>query len=282
MATVADVGAGTVTPALFGEVARATNLLVLDDVDTRLIGRLAAAADFRQRVEIFASFSFSYNHDDQPVPSAPSILKTAFVPDLFLGGKGVAWRIGVFAVGGELGARLPLSASALPQAISGWIDVLGSASLWSAERTSLRAHLSIGYYVDNSQKQLDVNSLTASDVEVLMFEHGTGTDRIRGALGLEGAFQAPGSRTVWPFLEYHLEVEKHAPNDRLLSQAVTGDSQQWATFGLKTGIGTRLTIEAGVDVAIVSSGPAFAPPLPGFDFWVGLTLPVQMSRDGQR
>ena len=117
MSTVDGVGAGVVRLAVFGELARLTNLLVLNDVDTRVITRLAAAADFGRRAELFASLSFSYNRDEQPVPGGPSILKTAFVPDLSLGAKGVAWRNDIFAFGGELGARVPLSASALPEAI---------------------------------------------------------------------------------------------------------------------------------------------------------------------
>jgi hypothetical protein len=76
MATVGDVGSGTVRPAFFGEVARSTNLLVLNDVDTRVITRLAAAADVGRRAETFASFSFSYNRDEQAIPAAASILKT--------------------------------------------------------------------------------------------------------------------------------------------------------------------------------------------------------------
>jgi hypothetical protein len=282
MATVGDIGSGTVRPAAFAELARSTNLLVLKDVDTRVITRLAAAADFARRAELFASLSFSYNRDEQPVPAAPSIVKTAFVPDLFLGAKGVAWRDDIFAIGAELGARLPLSASALPDAISGWIDVLGSACLWSAERSSLRAHLSIGYYFDNSQKQLHVNDLTESDIEVLMFEHGTGTDRVRGALGLEGAFQARRSPAFKPFAEYHFERERHTPSDVLLSEASVSGNQQWVTVGLKSRIGPRLTIEAGVDVAIVASGIAYAPPLPPFDLWGGLTVPFQMWPGGER
>jgi hypothetical protein len=282
MATVGDVGSGTVRPAFFGEVARSTNLLVLNDVDTRVITRLAGAADFGRRAELFASMSFSYNRDEQPVPVGPSILKTAFVPDLSLGAKGVAWRNDIFAFGGELGARVPLSASALPEAISSWIDVLGSVRLWSAQRSSVRAHLSIGYYFDNSQKQLHVNNLTASDVEVLMFEHATGTDRVRGTLGLEGAFRALRSPAFWPFVEYHLELERHTPNDRLLSEAFVGDTQQWVTVGLKAAIGPRLTIETGIDVAIVASGIAYAPPSPPFDLWVGLTVPFQMWPGGER
>ncbi|HEY4183633.1 MAG TPA: hypothetical protein VGP07_01130 [Polyangia bacterium] len=282
MATVADVGSGTVRPAFFGEVARSTNLLVLNDVDTRVITRLAAAADFARRAEVFASFSFSYNRDEQPIPDAPTILKTALVPDLSLGAKGVAWRNDIFVVGGELGARVPMSASALPEAISSWVDVLGSAYLWSGQRSSVRAHLSIGYYFDNSQKQLDVNNLTESDIEVLTFEHATGTDRFRIALGLEGACQGQRSPLVRPFVEYHFERERHTPNDRLLSEAFEGDNQQWLTLGLKAGIGPHLTIEAGVDVATVAAGIAFTPPLPPFDLWAGLTVPFQISGRGQR
>jgi hypothetical protein len=282
MATLDGVGAKEIRLAAFGEFARSTNLLVLNDVDTRVITRLAAAVDFFRRVQLFASFSFSHNRDEQPVPGAPSILKTAFVPDLSLGAKGVAWRNDIFAVGGELGARVPLSASALPEAISSWIDVLGSACLWSAQRSSLRAHLSIGYYFDNSQKQLDVHNLTESDIEVFMFEHGAGTDRVRGALGLEGVFHGPKSPSLRPFVEYHLEIATGAPNDRLRIQPFAADHQQWVTLGLKAGIGLRLTIEAGVDVAIQSSGISFGPPLLPFDMWVGVTVPFQTSRSGER
>ena len=127
-----------------------------------------------------------------------------------------------------------------------------------------------------------MNNLTESDIEVLMFEHATGTDRVRGALGLEGAFRALRSPALWPFVEYHFELERHTPNDRLLSEAFVGDTQQWVTVGLKAGIGPRLTIEAGVDVSIVSSGIAYAPPLPPFDLWAGLTVPFQMWPSGER
>jgi hypothetical protein len=280
MSTVGDVDSGTVRLALFGEFTRSTNLLVLNDVDTRFITRLAAAADFGRRVELFASLSFSYNRDEQPVPGAPSILRTAFVPDLFLGAKAVAWRSDIFAIGGELGARVPLSGSALPEATSGWLDVLGSARLWSARRSSLRAHVSIGYYFDNREKQLDMTRLSESDILLFMFEHAAGTDRIRGALGLEGAFQGQTSPRFRPFVEYHHEVAQGAPNVLLLTEPKAADHQQWVTLGVKVGIGPRITIVAGADVAIQSSAIALGPPLPPFDLWAGVAVPLQTSRSG--
>ena len=60
------------------------------------------------------------------------------------------------------------------------------------------------------------------------------------------------------------------------------DYQHWLTVGLKAGLGPRVTIEAGVDVAIRSSGIAFGPPLPPFDLWAGVTVPFQTSRGGGR
>jgi len=275
MSTVDGVGAEAIRLAAFGELTRSTNLLVLDDVDTRVITRLAAAADIGRRAELFASLSLSYNRDEQPVPDAPAIVQSAFVRDLFLGAKAVAWRNDVLAIGGELGARVPLSGSALPEATSGWLDALGTAKLWSAQRSSLRAHLSIGYYLDNSQKQLDVNNLSEAGIVVFMFEHAAGTDRIRGALGLEAAL--PRARA---FVEYHHEVARGAPNDHLLTEPVAADHQQWLTAGLKVGVGPRVVIEAGVDVAIQSPGLAFGPPLPPFDLWAGVAVPFQLSRSG--
>jgi hypothetical protein len=280
MPTVGDVRSGTVRLALLGEFMRSTNLLVVNDVDTRLITRLAAAADLGRRAEVFASLSASYNRDEQPVPEAPGILKTAFVPVLFLGAKAVAWRNDVFAIGGELGGRVPLSGSAMPEAISGWLDLLGSARLWAAQRSSLRAHFSIGYYIDNGQKQLDVTRLSESDIELFMFEHAAGTDRIRGALGLEGAFQGQTSPRFGPFVEYHHEVAEGAPNVLLLTEPKAADHQQWVTLGLKVGICPRVTIVAGVDVAIQSSAIALGPPLPPFDLWAGVAVPFQTSRSG--
>jgi hypothetical protein len=282
MSTVDDVGSGAVRLALLGELTRSTNLLVLNDVDTRVITRLAAAANVFRRAQLFASLSFSYNRDEQPIPDAPSFRQTAFVPDLSLGAKAVAWRNDIFAIGGELGARVPLSGSALPEAISGWLDLLGSARLWSARRSSLRAHLSVGYYFDNAQKQFDLNNPSGSDIELFMFEHAAGTDRIRGALGLEGAFQTQASPRFRPFVEYLQEIATGAPNDRLLTGGLLIADQQWVTVGLKVGVGPRVTIEAGVDVAILSSGTAYGPPLPPFDLWAGVAVPFQTWRSGDR
>jgi len=282
MATLDGVGAKEIRLAAFGEFARSTNLLVLNDVDTRVITRLAAAVDVFGRAQLFASLSFSYNRDEQPVPGAPSILKTAFVPELSLGAKGVAWRNDIFAVGGELGARVPLSGSALPEAISSWIDVLGSAKVWSGQRSSLCVHGSIGYYFDNAQKQLNLNNPSESDIEVFMFEHAAGSDRIRYALGLQGVLQGQESLRFGPLIEYHYEVAEGAPHDRLLTEALLRNSQHWVTLGLKAGIGPRVTIEAGVDVAIHSAGIAFEPPLPPFDLWAGVTVPFQTARSGKR
>lgn len=282
MSTVDGVGAPVIRLAAFGELTRSTNLLVLNDVDTRLITRLAAAADIFRRAQLFASLSFSYNRDQQPIPNAPSILQTAFVPDLSFGAKAVAWRNDIFAIGAELGARVPLSGSAVPAAISGWGDVLGSARLWSGQRASLRAHVSIGCYFDNGQKQLDVNNPSESDIELFMFEHAAGTDRVRAVLGLEGAFQGQRSTRFSAFVELHQEIAEGAPNDRLLTQPILNDTQQWVTLGLKAGIGPRVTIEAGVDVTIQSSGIAFEPPLPPFGLWAGLTVPFQTARSEGR
>jgi hypothetical protein len=58
--------------------------------------------------------------------------------------------------------------------------------------------------------------------------------------------------------------------------------EQWVTLGLKVGIGPRVTIEAGLDLAIESPGIAFGPPLPPFDLWAGATLPFQTSRSDDR
>jgi hypothetical protein len=282
MSTVDGVGSPSIRFAAFGELARSTNLLVLDDTDTRVITRLGAAADVFQRAQLFASLSFSYNRDEQPVPGAPDILQTAFVPDLSLGAKAVAWRNDIFAFGGELGARVPLSGSGLPEAISGWVDVLGSVRVWSGGRSSLRVHGSVGYYFDNAQKQLDANNPTESDIEVFMFAHAAGTDRIRYALALEGALEALASLRFSPFVEYHREVAESSPNDRLLTEPLLRSYRQWVTLGLKAGIGPRVTIEAGVDLAIQSAGIAFEPPLPPFDLWAGVTVPLQASQTQAR
>lgn len=282
MSTLDGVGAPAIRLAAFGELTRSTNLLVLNDVDTRVITRLAGAADVLRRAQLFASLAFSYNRDQQPIPGAPSILQTAFVPDLSLGAKVVAWRNDVFAVGGELGARVPLSGSALPEAISGWVDLLGSARLWSGQRASLRAHVSIGYYFDNGQKQLDVNNPTESDIELFMFEHAAGSDRIREVLGLEGAFQGQKTPRLRAFVELHQEIAEGAPDDRLLTEPMLRDNQQWVTLGLNVGVSSRVTIEAGVDVAIQSSGIAFEPPLPSFGLWAGATVQLETARGGER
>lgn len=286
MSTVDGVGAPAIRLAAFGELTRSTNLLVLNDVDTRLITRLAVAADILRRAQLFASLSFSYNRDQQPIPNAPSILQTAFVPDLSLGAKAVAWRNDIFAIGAELGARVPLSGSAVLESISGWGDVLGSARLWSGPRASLRVHVSVGYYFDNGRKQFDLSNPTESDIELFMFEHATGSDRLREALGLEGAFQGEKSPRFRAFVELHQEVAEGPPDDRLLTQPMLNDTQQWVTLGLTAGIGPRVTIEAGVDVAIqlsgVASGIAFEPPLPRFGVWAGLTVPFQTARSEGR
>jgi hypothetical protein len=282
MSTVDGVGAPAIRLAAFGELSRSTNLLVLNDVDTRVITHLVAAADVLRRAQVFASLSFSFNRDEQPIPNAPSIVQTAFVPDLFLGAKAVAWRNDIFAVGGELGARVPLGGSVLPEAISGWADVLGSARLWSGQRSSLRAHVSIGYYFDNGQKQLDVNNPSESDIELFMFAHAAGTDRVREVLGLEGAFQGQKLPRLRAFVELHQEMAEGAPNDRLLTEPMLRDTQQWVTIGLNVGIGSRVTIEAGVDVAIQSSGIAFEPPLPSFGLWAGATVQLETARSGER
>jgi hypothetical protein len=282
MSTVDGVGAPAIRLAAFGELTRSTSLLVLNDVDTRVVTHLAAAEDVFRCAQLFASLSFSYNRDQQPVPNAPSILQTAFVPDLSLGAKVVAWRNDIFAIGAELGARVPLSGSALPEAISGWGDVLGSARLWSGQHASLRAHVSIGYYFDNGKKQLNLNNPTESDIELFMFAHATGSDRIREVLGLEGAFQGQKSPRLRAFVELHQEIAEGAPDDRLLTEPMLKDTQQWVTLGLKVGIGSRFTIEAGVDVAIQSSGIAFEPPLPSFGLWAGATVQLETARSGER
>jgi hypothetical protein len=282
LSTVDGIGAAAIRLAAFGQFARSTNLLVLDDVETRFVTRLAAAADIDRHAELFASLSLSYNRDAQPVPDARDIVQTAFVPDLFLGAKALAWRNDIFAIGAELGARVPLSRAALPGAISGWLDLLASAQLWSAGRSALRAHLSGGYYVDNEQKLLAINNPSGSDIEVFMFAHAAGTDRFRYAVGLEGAFQGQSSPRFRPFVEYHREVAHGSPNDRLLTEALLKNFQQWIACGLKVGVGRRLTIEAGADVAIESPGLAYGPPLPPFDVWAGVTVPFQTPGSGAR
>jgi hypothetical protein len=282
MSTVDGVGAPAIRLAAFAQFARSTNFLVLDDVDTRFVPRLAAAADIGRYAQLFASLSLSYNRDQQPVPDAPDIVESAFVPDLFLGAKAVAWRNDIFAIGGELGARVPLSGPGLPGGISGWLDVLASARLLSAGRSAVRAHVSAGYYLDNEQKLLDIDNPSGSDIEVFMFEHAAGTDRFRYALGLEGALQGQRSPRFSPFVEYHREIAHGSPNDRLLTEALLKNFQQWITFGLKVGIGQRLTLEAGADVAIESPGLAYGPPLPPFDLWAGVSVPFQTSGSGAR
>ena len=282
MSTVDGIGTPALRLAAFGEVCRSTNLLVLNDVDTRVITRLGGAADIFRRAQFFASFDFSYNRDQQPIASAPSILQTAFVPTCLWERRRSPGGTTSSRSEAELGARVPLSGSALPEAIVGLGRPPRIGQAVVGQRASLRAHVSVGYYFDNGQKQLDVSNPSESDIELFMFAHAAGTDRVREVLGLEGDFQGPKAMRFRAFVELHQEIAEGAPNEWLLTEPMLKDTQQWVTLGLNAGIGPRVTIEAGVDVAIQSSGIAFQPPLPPFGLWAGVTVPFLTSRSGER
>lgn len=268
-----DVGAvRSLRVALYGDVSRTSDFLVLGDVNTRAAADVAAGYTWRRRVEFFGAVRAAGNRNEQPAtPSAYGTTSTIGSGGFVAGAKLVSspWR--GLTGGGELGAGLPFAAGSWPGSGLAWVAALGSLDL-----AALRVHLSAGYIADGSRSQVDFTGQPASARQVATFARDMDPSRVRFALGLDAPLEdRTGRLGLHPFAEYHAEITVGGEDIALSDQSPYNPDRHWLTFGLRARASARVTAIAGADVTLRQVGFPYGPPRPPWSVFAGASTPFQ-------
>ena len=272
--STAEVGAPhELRLALYGNFFRATNVLIFGDQDTRVGATVAAAWSAGRHLELFGALRTWDNRD--AAPGGPPA--TDLAGDAAAGVKAVVRKGESLGAGIELGARFPFERAAFPQSMSAWIDALGTVDLRTFS-VPLRAHASAGFYFDNSGAAVDLVGVPQPARQRELFADGIASSRVRLAVAVDAPLEGRTGRVgLHPFAEYHLESVTAAANPAFQDLAPLNRDQQWLTVGLRARFGPRITVSAGTDLLTRSIGFPFGPPLPPYDLFVGLAVPLALA-----
>jgi outer membrane protein OmpA-like peptidoglycan-associated protein len=279
---------------LHGQYFRASGFLVegannTQDTNTRIGGNFTFGYTPHEAIELFGGIFSSSNRNvrvSEPGRRDPELIKS--FGDLVLGGKAVMPVAPGFSAGAELGLRFLSGISDLsisPSSTSLWIGPVATYDLRPVARTPLRFHANISYYLDNSSNltQFDVDT-TNNTREVAMFAYGIASSRMRFALGADAPLERyTGPVGLRPFAEYHAEIVTASPDPAFAGYAndLKNRDQHWMTLGLRARVFHRVTLDAGVDIALRSVGYQYGPPLPPYDVIFGLNYPFDTAAAGR-
>jgi hypothetical protein len=313
MSTAETGGVGQLRMGFHGEYASADSFLINGDRNRRLAGSLALAFSPTKALEVFTAVLASANRNDRVCMEVGGMTRCVSEPqrvdppiirsfgDVVLGTKLAAALSDMWSGGAELGLRLYSSNQGLAfdgDSTSLWFSGLGTMDLRQAAALPLRAHVNLGYYVDNSSNLQDYSRFTRQMLgskAVSTFAYGIGRSRFRSAVGVDAPLEQIGPHVVLqPFLEYHLEVitaeadpafaEFMPPLCRGSSPSAPRDArpcsdnpdQHWVTLGLRAQVTGGLAIDAGVDLGIRSPGFPYGSALPPFNLVLGVAFPFDL------
>jgi outer membrane protein OmpA-like peptidoglycan-associated protein len=312
----AEVGpVGYLRLSLHGEFFSGSNVLVTrvsppgGDHDSRMQAALTFGVTPFHHFELFGAILGSANQNqrlcatdssgnEQCVSEAnrtdPELIKS--YGDIILGVK-LAYPIAPgFAAGGEFGVRLLASTTGLgslsPDSTSLWISALATYDLKPViNNIPLRFHLNIGFYVDNSSNLQDYDAAQTSAVSryVSKFAYGISENRFRLALGADAPFdEVTAGFSLRPIVEYHFEYLTGSKDKVIYDQehltcgkagaAACADNQDqhWVTLGVQAQFVHGLTLTVGLDLALRSSGYAYAPSLAPWNLLFGMGYPFDL------
>jgi hypothetical protein len=272
--STAEVGsANEIRLALYGDFVRATGLLIFGDQETRVRATLSAAWTAGRHLELFGALQAWENRE--VAPGGPPI--TESMGAAVAGVKAVASKGPTLAGGVECGVGFPFARTGFPESISAWSDALGTLDL-RPFGMPLRAHANAGFYLDNSGATVDFVGLPTPTRQRLMFADGIASSRVRLAVAVDAPLEGRTGRLgLRPFGEYHVEIVTAHPDPAFQDLTPANRDQQWLTLGLRVHAGTRIVVNLGTDLLIRSVGFPFGPPLPRYDLFVGLAIPLALT-----
>jgi outer membrane protein OmpA-like peptidoglycan-associated protein len=257
---------------------------MMGDTNTRFSGAFTFGFTPHRSVELFGAIMSSSNRNTRAPEEGrrdPELIKS--FGDLVLGGKGVYPIARGFSAGGELGFRFLSSISDLsvsPSSTSFWVGPVATLDLRELARAPIRFHANVNYYQDNSSNLYDFSNTTRPTREVAMFAYGIAANRMRMAVGVDAPLEGlTGPVGLRPFAEYHAEIVTASPDPAFagIANDTRRRDQHWMTFGLRARVYRGLTVDAGVDVGLLSVGYQFGPPLPPWDLIFGLGYPFDAA-----
>lgn len=272
--STAEVGAPReLRLALYGDFFRATSFLIFGDQNRRAGATVAAAWTASRHLELYGALRTWENRD--AAPEGPPV--TNLAGDAAAGVKAVVRKGETLGTGLELGARFPFERAAFPQSMSAWLDALGTVDLRTFG-VPLRAHASAGFYLDDSGAAVSLVGVPEPARQRVLFADGIASSRVRVAVAVDAPLEGRTGRVgLHPFAEYHIEIVTAAPNPAFQDQTPLNRDQQWLTLGLRARLGLRVTVSAGTDLLTHSIGFPFGPPLPPYDVFVGLAVPLALA-----
>lgn len=138
--STAEVGAPhELRLAMYGDLVRATNLLIAGDRDTRVRATIAGGWTAGRHLELFGALRGSDNRNLVPGSPATSDLTGGAAAGVKATSSGRLLGAGL-----ELGCRIPFEQTGFPGSLSAWSNALGTLDL-RASGVPLRAHLSAGF-----------------------------------------------------------------------------------------------------------------------------------------
>jgi hypothetical protein len=272
--STAEVGSpNEVRLALYGDFVRATSLLIFGDQDTRVRTTLSAGWTAGRHLELFGALQAWENRE--VAPGGPPVADRT--GDAVAGVKAVASEGSTLAGGVDFGVGFPFDRAAFPQSISAWSDALGTLDLRTFG-VPLRVHANAGFYLDNSGARVDFVGLPTSARQRLMFANGIASSRVRLAVAVDAPLEGRTGRVALrPFGEYHVEIVTAHPDPAFQDLTPMNRDQHWLTLGLRVYVGRRIVINGGTDLLIRSVGFPFGPPLPPYDVFAGLAIPLALG-----
>ncbi|HEY0707602.1 MAG TPA: OmpA family protein [Polyangia bacterium] len=281
-----------------GEFFQASEFLVSapgssGDRNTRLRGTIVASGTPAEFLELFGAVTGSANRNrricgtgamsdicrSETGRADPEVIRTSAAVNL--GAKTAAQFGERVALGAELGVRLLPSLGGVlfdGDSTSGWLTGLSRFDLGGLAAAPLRAHLSAGFFLDNSYELRGAAGETASSRLVSAFAYGMGRSRVQGALGLEAPLRDRWlGQLVRPSVEYHVDVVTADADPALTIDPRKNRDRHWLTFGLDVQSRGGLTVSAGFDLGLRRASFAYGPPVAPQNFMLSVGQAIDLS-----
>ena len=254
---------GTLGLSLQLEYFKGSNIVRRDDEVSRFLGHIGVSWTPLDFLEVWFTGSGRAVRNSQGLPE---VIQS--VADLNFGLKGFYGVNDWLSVGGLLNVNLPAGANRVGTDFSGTgLDILALSTfdLRSALDIPMRAHLNVGYRLDNSANLFDFEL-----DRVERFGQGIyGYDRI--FLGV--SVDAP-MKYITPFAEWTLEWPNGAACDGTIDQGCVGEIgfasyPSFLTVGARTEPVNGLSFNVGVDMGLTTAESQGTPAIPAWNFLIG-------------
>jgi outer membrane protein OmpA-like peptidoglycan-associated protein len=281
------------------------------DQDSHVAGDLTVSYTPSTFAEVYAAWLSTSNSNPLIKAYAPELVNA--LGDFLIGGKGrlpvtkgldLALDFNLRFLNGVSQATVNFDAT---NVWVGGIATFDFSKYWS--KVPLRAHLNVGYQVDNSSKLINLSGYkpcvagasgqpadgtTCDNLHlVLDYAYGIYPSRVRFALGFDAPLMLGKGIVLRPVFEYHADVatqrdpyfdgraagntvpatspDCRGDNACTIARNLDARAMQWFTLGLRLSPLTGLTFDAGFDIGASSPGYTYGPPVVPWNFIFGVT-----------